>query len=130
MTKSLFMQKESLFSLCANGIFSQYKSNFLFVHKDKLFVQIESSLDRSSCDQESLCAKRIFRFLFVQIEFLAYTKVISSLCKKNFWMLSSRYLFVQIEFSKLGVFVHFVHFVLLCANRIYPVLLVIHGFVL
>ena len=32
-------------------------------------------------------------------------------------MLCSRYLFVQIEFSKSGVFVHFV---LLCANRIYP----------
>ena len=83
-------------------------------------MQIESSLDCSNCDQESLCANRIFKFLFVQIEFSAYTKVIFSLCKKNFWMLCSRYLFVQIEFSKSGVFVHFVHFVLLCANRIYP----------
>ena len=55
----------------------------------------------------------------MQIEFSAYTKVIFSLCKKNFWMLCSRYLFVQIEFSKSGVFVHFV---LLCANRIYQIL--------
>ena len=127
-TDKLFVQIESSLdcsnrdqeSLCANRIFSLNKSNFLFVQKDKLFVQIESSLDCSNRDQESLCANRIFRFLFVQIEFSAYTKVIFSLCKKNFWMLCSRYLFVQIEFSKSGVFVHFVHFVLLCANRIYP----------